>query len=409
MEKIIIIGAGASGLTAAINAKTSNNEVLIIEKNNQAGKKILITGNGKCNYLNETFEINNYKSNNKEILEKIINKDNKQRIITFFDKLGIMPKIRNGYYYPASNQAITIRESLVKECNINNIEIKYEEEVTDINYINNKYKITTKNNNYECDKLIISTGGMAAPNTGSDGFGYKILKEFNHTIIKPLPALTPLKCENNLKELKGVRTDAILNLYENNKYIESSRGELQINEKEISGICTFQISGRAIRSINNNNKISVHINFLPSLEINNNEELINYIEKRNEKLEKRTISELLDGLLNYKIVNFLLKTNKINKDSKWNELKTIEKSNLVNSLINYEIKIINENSFDKAQVTSGGIPLNEININTMESLKQKNLYIIGELLDVDGDCGGYNLGFAWLSGIIAGNEVKKDN
>ena len=407
MSKIIVIGGGASGLVSAIFAKNTNNEVIILEKNNIAGKKILITGNGKCNYFNEDFTINHYRSTNIKILSNIINNENKNKVLELFNNIGILPKIKNGYYYPNSNQAITIRESLVKECLLKGIEIKYNTIVENIEYNNNKFKITTTNNTYTCDKLIISTGSKSAPNTGSDGFSYQMLPKFNHTIIKPLPALTPLNCEGNFfKDISGVRTDAGITMMENNNIISKETGELQITNTGISGICVFQLSGRIIRSIENNNKVEVSINFLPELNLNNTKEVVNFLNNRNNIVKNRTISELLDGLLNYKLVNLFLKLSKINRDTNWNNLTKEEKEKLSKYLYSFKLKIQNSYSFDKSQVTSGGIPLTEININTMESLKQKNLYLTGELLDVDGDCGGYNLAFAWLSGIIAGSNAK---
>lgn len=407
MSKIIVIGGGASGLVSAIFAKNTNNEVIILEKNNIAGKKILITGNGKCNYFNEDFTINHYRSTNIKILSNITNNENKNKVLELFNNIGILPKIKNGYYYPNSNQAITIRESLVKECLLKGIEIKYNTIVENIEYNNNKFKITTTNNTYTCDKLIISTGSKSAPNTGSDGFSYQMLPKFNHTIIKPLPALTPLNCEGNFfKDISGVRTDAGITMMENNNIISKETGELQITNTGISGICVFQLSGRIIRSIENNNKVEVSINFLPELNLNNTKEVVNFLNNRNNIVKNRTISELLDGLLNYKLVNLFLKLSKINRDTNWNNLTKEEKEKLSKYLYSFKLKIQNSYSFDKSQVTSGGIPLTEININTMESLKQKNLYLTGELLDVDGDCGGYNLAFAWLSGIIAGSNAK---
>ena len=153
-------------------------------------------------------------------------------------------------------------------------------------------------------------------------------------------------------------------------------------------------------------KVEVSINFLPELNLNNTKEVVNFLNNRNNIVKNRTISELLDGLLNYKLVNLFLKLSKINRDTNWNNLTKEEKEKLSKYLYSFKLKIQNSYSFDKSQVTSGGIPLTEININTMESLKQKNLYLTGELLDVDGDCGGYNLAFAWLSGIIAGSNAK---
>ncbi len=409
MEKIIVIGAGASGLVAAISTKSTNNEVIILEKNNICGKKILVTGNGKCNYFNEDFTIDHYRSNNIDILSSIINDNNKDKILDFFNKLGILPKIKNNYYYPNSNQAITIREALVTECNLLGIKIKNNIEVLNMEYINNQFIINTNEGTFNSDKVILSTGSCAAPKTGSDGFAYKVLKNFNHSVITPLPALTPLTCIGNyFKEWTGIRTDAKVTMIENNKQVASVLGELQLTTTGISGICVFQLSGRILKSINGCNKTEVSINFLPTIS-NTKEDIINYLDNLNTITNNRTISGLLDGLLNYKLVNIILKLSNINRDNYWAHLSNQEKNILSNNITNFILEVEPTNDFEKCQVTQGGIPLSEININTMESLLQPNLYLTGELLDVDGDCGGYNLAFAWLSGLIAGSSIKENN
>lgn len=407
MTKIVVIGGGASGLVAAIFAKNKYNEVMILEKNNTCGKKILITGNGKCNYFNDDFTIEHYRSSNLNILEKIITNDNKEKILSFFNTLGILPKIKNGYYYPNSNQAITIKEALVLQAKLSGVIIENNTTVKNIEYNHNKFIITTTNNTITCDKLILSTGSKAAPLTGTDGFSYKILKKMNHTIITPLPALTPLKCLGNFfKEWSGVRTDAKVTMIENSKKVASNTGEIQLTNTGVSGICVFQLSGRIIRSMDDGNKVKLSINFLPQIEYNSINDIVDFINNRNKTVTNRTISQLLDGMLNYKLTNTFLKQQKINRDSTWNDLSDKQKQTIAKSLCEFTLDIAKNDSFDASQVCSGGIPLSEINISTMESLKQKNLYLTGELLDVDGDCGGYNLGFAWLSGMIAGTNAK---
>ena len=199
MKKVFIIGGGASGLTAAIKASRNGNDVTIFEKNNKLGKKILITGNGKCNYWNENQDINNYHSSGD--YTKIVNQMNLVKAHAFLDSIGIVPFIKNGYYYPNSNQAISVVNALVDEAINNGVKI-ITEEVTDITKKDNKFVI---NNKYESDYVIIATGGKAAPKTGSDGIGYTLAEKLGHTILKPLPALVGLEVENNLKELSGIR------------------------------------------------------------------------------------------------------------------------------------------------------------------------------------------------------------
>ena len=407
MKKVIVIGAGASGLVAAIYAKSKGNDVILFEKNEICGKKILATGNGRCNFWNEDQRLEHYRSSNFEKIEQIINNKNKEEILKFFEKIGIEPKIKNGYYYPNSNQAISIKKALELEAKKQNVTIKTDSEVVDLKKEKEGFKVILKNGQeIISNSVILSTGSKAAPKTGSDGIGYQICRKFNHTIIKPLPALVQLKADGKfLKDWEGIRTDVLVKLYENGKKIGEEVGEIQLTNYGISGICVFNLSGRVSRGLNDNKKETVKINFLNSLNINSPKDFIEWMNKRNLLVKDRSIFELLEGVLNYKLVNVLLKKSKINNNMKWEELSLSSKNDLAENITCFNLDIIGTNSFDKAQVCSGGIPLNEIDVNNMQSLKVKGLYITGELLDVDGDCGGYNLEWAWITGMVAGSRV----
>lgn len=387
---VIVVGGGASGMTAAINSKRYGNNVTIIEKNNILGKKLLLTGNGRCNYYNDNMNINNFYSN--KDVSRFVNEDNLNKVKELFDSVGIIPRIKDGYYYPYSNISNAIQNSLLTE--INNLNIKIiNEEVIDIDK-NNKFIIKTNNNYYECDKLILSTGGITYPKTGSDGFGYKILKKFNHNIITPKPALVPLISNENVKEWKGIRVNSNIKLYINNKFITEEAGEIQLTDYGISGICIMNLS----RFINKENKNTIVIDFIPN--INN---LLEFINNRNKKLLNRNIIELLECLLNYKLLYFILRKIHINPDNNWDNLTNKEKELLVNSLKSYKLNIIDTKDENYGETTCGGVDLDEIN-NNCESKKVNNLFITGEILDIDGKCGGYNLTIAWITGILAGEK-----
>ena len=398
---IVIIGGGASGLVAAITAsKNKNNNVTLIEKNQTLGKKILATGNGKCNYYNSDQNIKHYNSTNNDIIEKIITKENTKSVEEFFNKLGIIPKIKNGYYYPFSNQATTIKNALVNEVE-KNTKVLLETTVEEITKINNNFQIKTNNGIITCDKVIIATGSKASPKTGSTGDGYKFLKDFNHTIIDVLPALVQLKTKGNfLKDWSGIRTDVEVSLYINDKLIKMDQGELQLTNYGVSGICIFNLSRFVPIAINNNEKVQVKINFLPFT--NDPKTLLK------ELSNNKSINDILEGILNNKLVSVILNKSSINKTKKYNELSTKEKEVLIENLTNFTLDVIGTNSYEECQVCSGGIPLTEINTTTMESKIIKNLHIVGELLDVDGDCGGYNLTFAWITGLLAGKSDLND-
>lgn len=407
MERIVIIGGGASGLVTGIYAKNDDNEVIILERNSECGKKLLVTGNGKCNYWNEDQSLTHYHSENNELISEIITFNNQKEILNLFNSLGIIPKIKQGYYYPFSNQAETVREALIKEVNKKNIEIKTNYLVENVKRNKNKFIIISRNEKIEADKVIISTGSFASPKTGSTGMGYHFLSKFGHSIIEPLPALVQLIAKfPYLKDWKGIRTDVILKLEEDEKIIAEDKGELQLTDYGISGICTFNLSSYVSRGLKNNKEEIMHINFLPFLKEDSN--IMKWFDDRNKLLNNPTLYELLNPILNYKLVKIILKVSRLQGGLSWDDLFEEEQLTLVENLINFKLEIINTKSFDNAQCCSGGIPLTEINLKTMESLKVKNLYITGELLDINGDCGGYNLSLAWISGMLAGKASKEN-
>lgn len=401
MKEVVIVGGGASGLTAAITAARNGKDVTIIERNNKCGKKILITGNGRCNFWNTDENLSHFHSSNSNLLKEFITDERKNSILKFFDSLGLAYKTKNGYYYPFSNQAFTVENALLSECKKLNIKIINDITVEkiikkDCFIINpDKEKITAKN-------IIIATGSKAAPKTGSDGLGYEISKSLGHNIITPLPSLVQLKAnEPYFKNWSGIRTDVKVNLLINHKYIKSETGEIQLTNYGLSGICIFNLSGKAAKALNQNKNVIISINFIPFA---SNPKT--FLQNLNKNSYHKTISELLEGILHYKLVDIIIKKTHLKRDLLLNTLTDNELNNLIKTLTDFQIEILDTHTLDHAQVCSGGIPLTEINSKTLESLKVKNLYFTGEIIDIDGDCGGYNLGWAWMSGIIAGKNVK---
>lgn len=410
MKKIVIIGGGISGFTSAINAKTNNNEVIILEGQDKPLKKLLITGNGKCNYFNEEFIPSKYHSFNEELLKNIISLENKNKILTFFKNIGIIPRIKENYYYPYSNQAISVKNSFLKEIENKNIKLKLNSYVKDIKKENDKFLVYYNNDVLVCDELIISTGGKSYPKTGSDGSGYNLSKKLGHTINKTLPALVGLKCkEPFLKKLNGVRSNATVSLFINDKLIKSEIGEVQFTNYGLSGICIFNLSSIASRSISENKKVKISINFLDKLKIKNKKSFQEFILSSEYNFKKEKVSYFLDNLLNYKLTNVILEKTKIERNKLVSKLSDNEINMLFENLFSFTMNIIDTNNFESAQITTGGVSLYEINPLTFESKIVANLYLTGEVLDIDGDCGGYNIAFAVLSGILAGESVKKND
>ncbi|MBO5530339.1 MAG: aminoacetone oxidase family FAD-binding enzyme [Bacilli bacterium] len=390
MSKVGIIGGGYSGVISAIYA-SKNNEVTILERNNILLKKLLLTGNGRCNYFNSVMTLDKFHSNNKELIEEIITMENIEELDNFFIELGLFPKVKNGYYYPYSNQASSVKDLLLSKLKELNVNIKTEYLVEKIEKKDNKFIV---NNALEFDKIIISTGGKAYPKTGSDGMGYDLLKSFGHTITKLSPSLVQITSDNKfLKELSGIRSEVNLSLFDKDKKIKEEQGELQFTDYGISGICTFNLSSYLRDGIDNK---YVLVNFMP-IDIKS---FTLFMEG-----SSNTIFERLEGILNYKLVKVLLKLSNIKETDYWKDITSKQKEDLINNLFNYRVNITGTKSFDQSQVTAGGVVLSEINTKTMESKLVKDLYVTGEVLDLDGECGGYNLTLCFITGYIAGANI----
>ena len=405
--KVVVVGGGASGLASAIIASRNGADVTILERNSECGKKLLITGNGRCNYWNLDQDLSHYHSENLECLKEFLTEEKKKSVDEFFTSLGIVPTIKNGYYYPYSNQATSIKRALLKEIELQNIKIINNFYVEEIKKENVFFSINPKKENLIFDKVILSTGSKACPKTGSDGNGYTLVESFHHSIISVLPSLVQLRGNKNyLKDWDGIRTNASLSLFLDGSLEKEEMGEIQLTNYGISGICTFNISGIVAKALARGKKTMIKINFCPFIP---KKDFLTWFSKRNETLHLETIEDLLEGFLNYKLIRVILKQANLKRNQKWNELSPNEEKCLSEWITEFPLEIIGTNGFEKAQVCSGGVSLEEVNVNTMESVKEKGLYIIGELLDVDGDCGGYNLGFAWISAIIAGNGVVRND
>lgn len=400
MCDIVIIGGGVSGIVSAIKSFNGRNRITILERNDKCLKKLLLTGNGRCNYFNDDTSISNYHSMREDLLDKVINSDNMSRVLDFYDELGIIPKIKNGYYYPFSNQASTVREALMFEVMKLGISIKYNYLVEKIERSNNKFII---NDSIVCDKVIIATGSCSYPKTGSDGMGYDFLRKFGHNIIKPLPALVQLNSDfKYCRELSGIRSDVMLSLYEDDEFISSSVGEVQLTDYGISGICTFNLSHFVTRGLDVGKKEVIKVNFLPFIKDNYMEWFNTYSNKHNDK----NIYMLLCNILNYKLVKVILKVCSIDNETYYNELDYNSRSLLIDNLTNFKFNIVSTKDFNFSQVCNGGVSLDEVNLSTFESLIVDGLYITGEVLDINGNCGGYNLICAVISGILVGDDLS---
>ena len=402
MSSVIVIGAGASGVIAALTM-SKNNDVILLDGEDKILKKLLLTGNGKCNYWNSDINYLKYNSNNKSLLSSVFTDKNIADTYNYLEKIGLYPVIKNGYYYPYSNQASSFRELLVDKLKHSGVKVLTDNKVELVEKNKNGFKVKTNQDTYYCDRVVVSCGSKSYPKTGSDGSGYNIAESFNHTIIPLTASLAPIRMnEKYLKDWNGVRCSAKLNLeIDDEKFSEI--GELQLTDYGISGICVFNLASKISKGILNHKRVKLSINFLPFTD-----DVMIWMNERYNNLIDFDLEKMFESIFNYKLMFVLFKVAGVKKEDRWNKLSYEERLRLCNVLTNFEVNI-DEVIFEKGQVTSGGVSLDEIDINTFESKLVKNLYFTGEILDVDGLCGGYNLAFAFISGYIVGRCLDAYN
>lgn len=413
---IIILGAGASGLMAAINAARNSKNVCILEHTSNVCQKLLVTGNGRCNLTNLTINNECYGDSCAEFATNIIKKFTPTDTIKFFNELGMLTTEKKGYVYPYTNQALTVKEVLLTEAKRLNINIIKDINVSEIQYLGNSedkcgFKLLSKQGNFTCNKLIIATGSKAYEKTGSDGSGYKLVQKLGHTVVKPLPSLTALESKDSFfKQAQGVRCEGKITLLINDKVKISDTGELQLAAYGLSGIPTFQISRYAVKALDSKQKVSCVLDFLPEYSIDDLKQIVetkyNCYIKNNKDYNNIIVKDLLQGFINSKLLNAIALKNNIVLEKKINKLNIEDIYKLIDSIKNFKIDITDYKSFDFGQVCQGGVSLSEVNSDNLESKLFKRLYFAGEILDVDGKCGGYNLQWAFSSGFIAGGAAS---
>jgi len=402
---VIIIGGGAAGLMAAITCARQGKRVLVLEQKERVGKKILATGNGKCNFTNTFQDPSCYRSDNKEFPEQALKLFGSDNTVTFFEELGIMTKNKNGYLYPNSGQAASILDVLRLELEVLGVSVVCDEKISSVRKKKNQFLVTGQKGTYHGRKVIVCTGGKASPQHGSDGNGYGIAKELGHSMTKVVPALTGLKASNGFcKGLAGVRTDAKVSLVVDGESVCQDTGELQLTNYGVSGIPVFQICRYAGRALSDKRRVEVLVDFFPQFE---KEVLLNLIIERKKRYPQKTMEDVLIGVLNKKIIFTLLKESKIKPEAFARNIDREQILILCNLMKALTFKIVDTNGFEQAQVSAGGVDTTEIDEQTMESKFVKGLYFAGEIMDVDGICGGYNLQWAWTSGYLAGLNAAK--
>lgn len=404
-RRVIVVGGGAAGLVAAISASREGASVTIIEQKDRVGKKILSTGNGRCNLTNEYMKLECFRGDDTSIVSSVLEQFGYKETLNFFEELGVILKNRQGYIYPISDQATTILDVLRMEIERLSVETILGESVLSIHKSKKGFSVKTNKKIYSSDSVILATGGKASPVLGADGSGYGLAKEFGHSISPVVPALVQLKGKGDFfKQISGVRTNATVSLFVDDRFSDSDTGELQLTNYGISGIPVFQISRHAAKALYAKKHVTAEIDFLPLMD---ETELQHFIEKRKITHGYKTAEDFFVGMLHKKLIVMLLKESKISLGISANEISKKQWMTLLKRFKAFPIEIESVNSFEQAQVCAGGVRTLEINPQTMESIYQEGLYITGELLDIDGICGGYNLQWAWATGFIAGKNAAK--
>lgn len=406
---LIIIGGGASGLMAAIVAKDFGIDVAIIEGSDRIGKKILVTGNGRCNITNNNivFPYNNFHSENNDFFQEALNKFTIEDTRSMFLSLGLpLTELENGKMYPKSLQASSVIDIFRMALEDRNIPLYAN---CKINSISKKRTFTLYTNNEECEsfscnKVILSCGGKSANKTGSDGSGYKLSKSLGHSIIEPQPGIVQLKLDYPyLKALSGIKFDGSVSVLVDDEIIRTDTGEVLFTDYGISGPPILQLSSYASKAISNGSKVTIRLNMFP---YESKEDVEDFFATHFSIFNYREISSALIGVINKKLISTILKDvgiNDIHLPCSNIEWKYINK--LINKLEQWDFNCTGTNGFPNAQVTVGGINTCEVDNLTLESKLVKDLYFCGEVLDVHGDCGGFNLQWAWSSGYLAAKSI----
>lgn len=391
--KIAVIGGGASGIAAAIFLKRKGNSVTVFERSDRILKKLLATGNGRCNLSNASISPENYFSHSPEVLNKILPAFTPEEERQFFESLGIIFCEENGRLYPYSRRANSVSDALRFECEHLGVEIRTN------SFIN---RIAKKDDGFTVmgeffDRVIISAGGFSAPSFGTDGNAFNLLKSMGHTVTPTTYALSPIKVKEGIKQLKGIRVQATVSLFDKEKLLRAEKGELQLTDYGLSGIAVMQLS-RLCRE-----NMTVKVDLMDGFSY---DELIAFLENRKALLSHLKAEDFLSGILHKVLGQYVLKASSISPVV------------LVGSLTEENIRVLAKNlkelSFtvhsvlgkEQSQATSGGAALDEFYPETLESKIVPHLYCIGEALDVVGDCGGYNLHWAWTTAFIAGRGMN---
>ncbi len=405
-KKVVVVGGGASGIMAAITARREGASVTILEKNPRIGKKILVTGNGRCNFTNINADLKCYYGNNPKFAESALSQFPVSRTIKFFEELGIAHKVENsGKVFPMSDQASSFLDVFLYELDELGIEVVCDANVRKIVPGKDNFRLQLDNGEtYTAHRVILAAGGKAMPSSGSDGNGFELAKSLGHRITDVFPALVQIMLDGDFyKRIDGVKFVGTAEIIHNNKSIIKDCGDILFTNYGVSGPPILQISRKAGEFLLKGQEAFVKISIIDTM---TKDEVLELIDKRFRTAPEKSVEFSLVGLINKRLIPVILTEAGI-RDLKLpvRDLSLKEKESIAEVLTDWRIKIRGTKGWTSAQVTAGGVDTRDINPSTMESKIVKGLYFSGEIMDIDGQCGGFNLQWAWSSGFVAGKNA----
>ena len=399
----IIIGGGAAGLAAAAYLSRYSIQVLLIERLDRVGKKILSTGNGRCNFSNREMSAKNY-GNKHEFIKKLFKTTSPSEVLDFLASLGLMFREESGRLYPRTMAASSVLDVFRNALQKDNIQTMLQEKAVLITNKNGLWQVKTESKHeYIAKYLIVCTGGKAAPKMGTDGSAFNMIENLGHCITPIVPALVQLRCSSSiLPSLRGLRIHAKVSLFVNKRYVNSEIGELLFTDYGLSGICVMQLSGNAADALREKAAVSLQIDMLPEIP---DSYMISWFKDRLNSNSTNTVLSVFTGVFPRMLSQAILHEVAIPCTKIAAALTPLEVDALLNQIKRYSLQVTGTQGFDSAQVSRGGVSLDEIDPYTMESRLHPGLFFAGEDVDIDGPCGGYNLHFAFASGLTAAKSI----
>lgn len=408
--EIAVVGAGASGLMAAHAAAKSMKDqgkqvsVVLLEGNPKPGKKLLATGNGRCNLTNMDISAVHYHGD-AALAAPVLEECPSDRILEEFEKLGLLCRADSeGRVYPRNLQAAAVLQALRESCEAQGVVLRCDSGVTEMVPQEGGFRLELKTGEtLWASRCVVACGGKASPKHSWEEGGFGLVAKLGHSLTELRPSLTYLKSPKKcLRSLKGMRVKALASLWVQGEKLYEERGEVLFGDGSLSGICLFNLSARMPQELSQ--EVEVVLDLLEEMDYR---QVLSYLERQVKTHPGYPAWELFAGVLNLRAGEELMKELSVPREAVFQDLSRQQLRKAAGLAKSWRFPVIGTGDWESAQVTRGGVPLREVDLTTMESKKRRGLYLVGELLDLDGDCGGYNLHWAWATGLKAGQAAAR--